>query len=349
MKIPNFKLKNKTKLSIEVTFYVICIVLVILLNDSGNIYFRMLPLLFILGGVGNIIFGRPVMTTIFGMITSLCIVYIKERVGFVENIFIASCTGLNIAIGEILGNQVMKSYHALKKKNAKKRIRKEYIYVILLLLIIVGIQEYTNGNIIKYENHHALVNTYLKETYPNEQFKLISSQYSFGKNSRYLFVYKNVQTQENYPITIYTQKGYTIYDQYQHDLMLQEAKEATKALNNYLKKQNLDNVYVSFFLECKYTEVGDLTLVLNESVEEVTEERKIEFSKKVANFLEDIQSFRRYEQINRVDIMLKDKINSSNTVLTNIDMELYHENKETQALTNEEYILQALQIEYMDS
>ena len=71
---------------IEAIIYILAIIVGIFACNSGPIYIKMLPILFILGFVGRIIFDRPVMTTIFGIVTAICIIRVTNNISIKENI-----------------------------------------------------------------------------------------------------------------------------------------------------------------------------------------------------------------------------------------------------------------------
>ena len=102
-------LNNKTINYIEAIVYICAIIICIFVCNSGPIYIKMLPILFLLGFVGRIIFDRPVVTTIFGIVTSLCIVKLLSNTDFWNNFFLSLCTGLNISLGELFGQYYIKS------------------------------------------------------------------------------------------------------------------------------------------------------------------------------------------------------------------------------------------------
>ena len=109
------KLTKKQKAYIEGIVYIIAIIVVIFAKVYGSIYFSLLPLLVILGIVGKVFFDRGVVTTIFGIITSLCVVYTKGSFTLPENIIYSLVIGLDIAMGELLGDYLKKSYAIYKK------------------------------------------------------------------------------------------------------------------------------------------------------------------------------------------------------------------------------------------
>ena len=80
----------------------------VLANLFGHIYLKMLPILFFLGFVGRIVFDKPVITTVFGVITAICINEMIEHASFSDNLFISLCNGLNIAMGELSGEYFTK-------------------------------------------------------------------------------------------------------------------------------------------------------------------------------------------------------------------------------------------------
>ena len=62
---------NLVRVYIEAIIYILTLILAISLCLTDNIYITMIPIAFITGGIGQIVFGKKIMTSFFSGIISL--------------------------------------------------------------------------------------------------------------------------------------------------------------------------------------------------------------------------------------------------------------------------------------
>ena len=149
---------------IEAIIYILAIIVGIFACNSGPIYIKMLPILFILGFVGRIIFDRPVMTTIFGIVTAICIIRVTNNISTKENIFFSLCDGLNIAMGELCGEYFLRSkkFYAKKKKLKNKGVLSTYLMTFVIFIFAILLHIFTNGNYVSYFKARSSLYDYFK-------------------------------------------------------------------------------------------------------------------------------------------------------------------------------------------
>jgi hypothetical protein len=79
---------------IEGIVYSLLIIVTIIAITIGPIYIKFIPILYILGILGNMLFKRPIITSIFACIVSICIIQILGEYTLSFNILKSIYVGL---------------------------------------------------------------------------------------------------------------------------------------------------------------------------------------------------------------------------------------------------------------
>lgn len=350
----NIKITKKQKAYIEGVTYIIAIIVVILAKVYGSIYFSLIPLLVLLGIIGRIIFDRGVTTTIFGIMASLCIVYTKGNFSMSENLLYSFVIGLDIAMGELLGDYLKKSYKILKKnkgnrKKITKKQRKTYIITCIVFVLTAFVNVYTNGSIYSYNKAHKSLQRYLTETYKdNKNFKVISTKYSFGKNRAYNFNVLNNEEGYITKFTVYLRDLNFVNDEYKDIISTNNKIKKQIQLTQFLLENNLNKKYEELSISVTPLEKEKLEIAIEKEVETLNVSEKENFSKEVVKFLEDLTKFEEYENVEDILLSIKEKNNEKNVAISNVYLEGYTKNLEEEKEEPYEYIMKALSIEYID-
>ena len=349
------KLTKKQKAYIEGIVYIIAIIVVIFAKVYGSIYFSLLPLLVILGIVGKVFFDRGVVTTIFGIIISLCVVYTKGSFTLPENIIYSLVIGLDIAMGELLGDYLKKSYAIYRKrkdneKKLTKKQRKTYILAFVIFILTAFVNTYTNGSIYSYNKAYKSLKNYLNENYESDtNFRILNCKYSFGIMNGYNF---NVLDNEEGYITkysVYLKDLTFVKDEYKEIISTNNNIKKSKELKEFLDKRNLNEKYKDIKLNLNCIDSGKIEISLEKKVDRLDEEKKKEFSKEIVDFLEDIKEFKEYSKIEDVLLNISEKNNEKNSAISNIYLDGYNKNIKEEKEEPYIYILKSLSIEYIDA
>lgn len=83
---------------IEGFVYSLLIIVTIIAITIGPIYIKFLPILYILGILGNMLFKRPIITSIFASIVSICFIQILGGYSLNFNILKSIYVGLSVAL-----------------------------------------------------------------------------------------------------------------------------------------------------------------------------------------------------------------------------------------------------------
>ena len=111
---------SKKYIYIEAVVYAILVVVVIYFSLFGPIYLKMVPLVFVMGIIGRIVFDRPIVTSLFGFCISLCIVEVMGEHTLQNNLIYSLYNFLALMLGEMAGIYIYNIYTSRAKKVTKK-------------------------------------------------------------------------------------------------------------------------------------------------------------------------------------------------------------------------------------
>lgn len=329
---------------IETIVFSSLIILVIFLNSYGPIYIRMIPLLFILGILGSLCFGRAVITTVFGIITSMCVVYLKKKYGFFENVFISFCLGLNIVLGEVAGMLFKKTYYIMDKSTKKNRNKKITTYIITILFLFIVcplLHGMINGNFLSYFKSKQKLEKYIKNEYIEEysNFHIQDAEYKLQKNPNYIF---KVKYQDRvYNFVIYKNSELSIIDGYKKTIIANNNKKISTEFLNFIKELKKDDLKIEFD-----EKVNNINLQYTLAYDNYKTFKELNYAIYIVETLDKLKNFNYIDNINKIDITIKDKITSQIQFETIIDVNEYRKLSEDQE--KELFIEKSFSIEYID-
>ena len=339
----------------EAIVYIVAIIVVIFCKVYGTIYFSFIPLLVILGIVGKCLFKREIVTTVFGVIVSICMVYTKGQMNIIENILYSFLLGLDIALGELLGTYLLKTYKKIVNASTKKaRFNKGaievYVITFVILIITLNISIFTNGNLFDYIKCKNSVDKYIEESYDlKEDFEIVDAVYTMGFNRSYIFKVLNKQDDSISNFTVYLKNKNIVKDEYKEKILAKNINKIKEKLNTYLEENNYADKYEDLQISIEYLEKEKVKIILDKKVENVDKNEQEIFAKQIVSFIADIKTCEIYKDVEELQISLSNENQTNDILVSSIYMEGYEKNILTQ---NEEpylYILKALSIEYIDS
>lgn len=331
MKKESTLLKNKNMLCIEAVCYVITIMLVILLNNYGIIFIRMIPLLFLLGLAGNIVFDRPVITSVFGSLVSFCIIYMQRTVclkdNFIESILVLALIGM----GEIFGELIKKIYDDRTKTKVMTKFKRILIYFLTIFFIVfpIFLNSYINGNVFGYFKSKDILNEYINKGYEkNDEFSIVNTEYEFSKYKGYIFNLKNNydNTQNDlYTFIVYSDKS--IKDGYKEKLIEKNNNILNDELEKFIIQNNISTKHEGYniSLQCEYPDIVDLKI--SYKVDIINDENIDDFSKSVVDILKTFKCFNDYDKITQSTLLITTN-DKSDTLETVIDKSKFNSNYE---------------------
>lgn len=349
-KILNNKNVKKAIGVIEAIIYIVCIIAVIFANVYAPIYIHMIPLLFILGIVGKLAYDRPIITTVFGFLVSICAVYTSGVKNIPQNLLISAVMAMYIALGELCAFSFKKSYEYLKKKS--KRISKRgvftYCICIIIFFVSIGLYNYTNSNYFVFKKNSQRLNEYLNTNYNDKEFEIVDAKYNFIGQKSFVYEVKDKNVGRSYKFIVSLDEKYQIDDGYIKFQNANREKKANEKLITYFKNNNLKEKYPNIKIGVLLNEVDNLELEILKEVEDVTDENTLEFSKQVAGVLNDIKYFEYFNEFEQIIINLKDKQNVTESLISYLFIERYLDNESLDITKDYDYIYQSLNVEYID-
>lgn len=347
-------IKNKTLKRVlefvEAFVYIICIIVVIFANLYGPIYIQMIPLLFILGIVGKLVYDRPVITTVFGMLVAICAVYITGVKDISQNLIISAWAATYIALGEVCGLLVKKSYKYMKKKTKRTSIKAILSYFLLVVIFVVslGIYDYTNSNYFELEKSRQRLNEYLAKNYDEKEFEIVDINYNFLGEKSFTFELKEKEEDRVYEFIVSKDEKFEISDGYIKFETANKEKNANEKLIKFLKDNKLNEKYKNVKVGVMLNEIDNFELEIIKEEETITEENTLEFSKQIALVINDVRDFEYFKDFEQIIISLRCKDDSSKNLTSYLYTERYLNNSDLDITKDYEYIKKALNVEYID-
>lgn len=342
-------MENKLREIMESIVYIFLIVLVIFASVYGSIYIRLIPLLFILGIVGNLVFKRQVLTTILGLVVALCINYLKTPSDIFYVLFISASMCLNIILGEAFGKIILKLISSIKEKKNyfdKKNILFSFAGALLVILELT-LHNYANGSIVSYQECRKNLKEYLKENYSNyDRFKEINVSYYAYKNPRYIFYLSNMDVREISKFTVYVNEDNMIIDEYKDLIQNNNISKINDAINSCVVNLEDSSKYDDLNIKVKYSFDDKVCLEISKKVENVDEISTNDFSREVAEFLEDISLIDVYKNIYEIDLSIKSKTNLNEGLASIVYLQEYNAAIEDKSDIAYKYVLKSLNMEY---
>ena len=340
-------MKNKMSLLLiyaEAIVYILALILSIYLCFADNIYIRMLPIALIIGVIGQITFGKRVMTTFFCSIISIILTQIKNPSNLGQNIVETLKISLLVLIGEGIGWAFKRLFRlSQKKKNVSKKIKieKAKCASIGALLIIVGlcIGSIFNGNYFSYSIAKQKLKDYFVVNYNSgSRFRVVSSNYNYPVYTFY--TQDTLRKNMNGKFNVHVNEKYAVHDSYEEQLNENNAK----ILNDKIDKLNLDydiDVYA------QTSNSGDITLVLNKKVDNISRAEIEQYAIDIEKCVERVKEIEDSKNIYQLKIVLESKANIKDSLASYIYMSGYNDMLQKQA-NIVEYITNALNIEYFE-
>lgn len=333
------------KESIGKIIYIVFILLVVFSSIYGNIYIRMVPLLFILGLVGRIGFKKQVMTTFLGFIVSLCINYLKTPSDIAYIFLMSGIMAFHIALGEVFSEFLLKCLK--KEENAKKS--KKIISGILLVCVFIlelGVHQVTNGNPLSYQEAKKKLLDYMNTKYENgNQFQELNVNYYVYPSPRYVFFMVNAGNVSKFSIYL---TDNVIIDEYEEENKSNQLERIESTLTDCIVRLEDNSKYDNINIKAKFVEDNKICLNIEKNVSTINQEELENFAKEIVSYLEDIKKSTVYQEIDQLLISLKNPTNIQENLVSTIYIEAYEKNLEERSILSYKYILKAFHTEVVD-
>ena len=343
------KEKNHIKMLVESIVNIFAIIISVFAYVYGNMYIRMIPLLFILGIIGKIIFNRPVTTSIFSIIVSICFVKLSGITNIIENLAISFCMGAYVSLGEIIGYMLQIIIKDVKKKRKKKgkKVIISYITVFIVSVFVLAFQNYLNSNIFTYLKYENNLKKYLSNNYEDRNLIIVNAHYNFIGDKNFKFLVEDKNSGRIYSFIVYKDNKFGISDGILSSDLLLKNVSLNKKLNEYMEKNNFNEKYNKIDVYFKLFDNEEIELVIEKNVEKIDDETTLEYSKNVSNILEDLNDSGLTNEIEQVYLSLISNYSSKENIFSYIYLERYRNNNQNIG-EDYEYIDKSLKVEFID-
>lgn len=347
------KVLIKTIELVETIVYILAIIIAIFANLYGNIYIQMIPILFILGIVGKIVFNRPVTTTVFGMIVAVCAVYITGIRSIPKNLIISSWMAAYIALGELCAFAFSKSwYYIKKKKSSSKEACGSYLLLIITLIVSIGVYNYTNSNIFDLQKARKRLDNYLVQNYSDSMFRVSNVRYNFLGEKSFEFYMENIKDGKIYNFLVSKDEKYDIDDGYNKLRNINKEKNINENLIKYFTDNKLNEKYEGIKVSIELNEVDNFEFKVLKEVskdgEDINDDDILKFSKEIAMLIKDLKNFEYLKNFQQIIISIKNKENTSQNITSYLNIEKFFKDNSFTMEHDYEYIKNALNVEYIN-
>ncbi len=347
------KVLIKTIELVETIVYILAIIIAIFANLYGNIYIQMIPILFILGIVGKIVFNRPVTTTVFGMIVAVCAVYITGIRSIPKNLIISSWMAAYIALGELCAFAFSKSwYYIKKKKSSSKEACGSYLLLIITLIVSIGVYNYTNSNIFDLQKARKRLDNYLVQNYSDSMFRVSNVRYNFLGEKSFEFYMENIKDGKIYNFLVSKDEKYDIDDGYNKLRNINKEKNINENLIKYFTDNKLNEKYEGIKVSIELNEVDNFEFKVLKEVskdgEDINDDDILKFSKEIAMLIKDLKNFEYLKNFQQIIISIKNNENTSQNITSYLNIEKFFKDNSFTMEHDYEYIKNALNVEYIN-
>lgn len=347
------KVLIKTIELVETIVYILAIIIAIFANLYGNIYIQMIPILFILGIVGKIVFNRPVTTTVFGMIVAVCAVYITGIRSIPKNLIISSWMAAYIALGELCAFAFSKSwYYIKKKKSSSKEACGSYLLLIITLIVSIGVYNYTNSNIFDLQKARKRLDNYLVQNYSDSMFRVSNVRYNFLGEKSFEFYMENIKDGKIYNFLVSKDEKYDIDDGYNKLRNINKEKNINENLIKYFTDNKLNEKYEGIKVSIELNEVDNFEFKILKEVskdgEDINDDDILKYSKEIAMLINDLKNFEYLKNFQQIIISIKNNENTSQNITSYLNIEKFFKDNSFTMEHDYEYIKNALNVEYIN-
>ena len=287
--------EEKIKIIIEAVIYVALIILSSYFTIFGDIFIRMVPMLYFLGILGCIMFDKPIVTAILGSVSIFTFGCLVESEINMSIVLLAIYSAFMIIFGEVTGHILNTLYENAKLRKFIKYYHKiAYIVgLVLCILIPLILNNIVNSNIVSYMIARKNIDKYISENYAySEQYmKEINYLPSYtGGIYEFNAVIDGLEVKLNY------NKNGEIADVNLDSRKITLNKSINAEMNILLKENNLANLDVNCRYE--YSKVATIPDIIRINVDDVKESQIDNLLK----FIQALKTWDKFDKIDRVDI-----------------------------------------------
>lgn len=332
----------------EAIIYIILLIIAVSLCITNNIYITMIPIAFLSGIIGQIIFGKRVMTSFFIGVLSVIFLQMKTPASLVTNLINTLEIVVLSLVGESCGWAIKRLYRLFRnKKRVSKKIRKERLKcsIICIISLTFGIvlSGIFNGSYITYSIAKERMKDYfVQEYHSSSRFKVISSKYEFSNGLKYIFYTQDTTSNGvTGKFSVYLLDNYDVQDNYKEQIINNISKELNESIKKEYSSDQIQ-VYIS------NSDTNELVISFTKQIDNITKQEIEEYSKEISDCLEKVSNVDKFNEISQIKIVLESKNNPRENLASYIFMKGYKEMIEKGEEEAYQYIMRALNIIYFN-
>lgn len=324
--------------------YIVALIFAMYLCLVDNLYITMIPIALIIGFLGQLTFGKRVMTTFFCSIITIILKQVRTPSMLGQNLLDTLKIAILVLIGEGAAWGFKRFYRlAKKKKNISKKIKIEkakcvgiFVVFLCLGLVLSGI---FNGNYISHSRaKNSLKNYFIQNYNSGSRFRIVTSKY---ENFVYTFYTQDTMNKNAVgKFNVYESMKYEVHDSYEEQIKEKLAKDITNSIENL----ELDD---SLTIYAQNNNANEITLSIIKTVDNINKAEIEEYANQINNSMEKIKDINNYTNVKQLKIILNSKANDKDSLASYIYMTSY-EDVVNSSGNVVEYITNALNIEYFD-
>lgn len=288
--------KEKLVIIIEAVIYIALVILASYYTIFGDMFIRMVPMLYFLGIFGGILFDKPIVTIILGATSIFTFGYLVEGSFTWSILWLAGYSVLMIGFGEVTGYILNILYDNFKLRSFIKYYHKiAYVVgVIVCILIPLFLNNVVNSNMITYLIARKNIDKYINENYAYSEYYMTDIKYVPSYSGG---MYEFIALVDSSEVALNYSKNEIA------DVNLNKRKDtlnkmANAEINILLRKNQLTNLDV--VCRYDYTKVATIPDIIRITIDNVKETNISD----VVKFISVIKEWDKFSKIDRIDISI---------------------------------------------
>lgn len=322
--------KERLVIILEAIVYILLIILASYFTICGNLFIRMVPMIYFVGIFGTIMFKKPIVTVILGTVSILTFGCLAESTIDLKVVLLAIYSAFMITFGECTGHILNVLYENFKLRKFIKYYHKiaYVIGLVLTILIPVFLNNLVNSNMISYAVAKKNIDEYINKNYAYSEYWYKDIKYIPNiKGAHYEFV----SMIDNKEVVFRYMNNNQIADVNMEKRKENLNKIANAEINIMLKENNLTYLDITCVYDYSNIETNPDIITLN--IDNVNNDKLSD----ITHFISVLKNWSKFAKIEKINILIDDKnvsISKGDLNSKNID---------------EEYLLNGTKQEILDS
>ncbi len=297
--------KEKILITIEAIVYIILIILGAYFTICGNLFIRMVPMLYIVGIFGVIMFNKPVITVLLGTISIFTFGALIENSVNLNIVLFAIYSAIMIVFGVVTGHILNVLSQNIKLRKFIKYYHKIAYIVALVFTVLLPIilNNIVNSNMISYIVAKKNISDYINRNYGYSECYIDKTEYIPSYNGG---KYEFTAIIDNTEVTLNYNNKKEIVDVN----LINRKEEFNKRINASMNIFVKDNKVAELDIKCRYeySKIATIPDIIQINISNVQSSNM----DNLLTFVNKLKKWEYFKDINRIDIQIDDKAVSIN-------------------------------------